>query len=58
MPYELVSGGVSDRHCSLEDDYQRVWPIADLIEQIADSRRALLADLSKSGDLRLREQRT
>ena len=58
VPYELVGGGVSDRYRSLKDDHQRVRPVADLVEQITDSRRALLADLSKSGDLRLREQRT
>jgi len=48
VPDELVSGRVDDRDLSLDDGYERIGPIADLIQQLTDSRRALLADLGES----------
>jgi hypothetical protein len=48
VPDELVPGGVDDRHRAVEDRNERVGPIADAVQQLADGRRALLADLGES----------
>ena len=48
MPDQLVPGGVDDRDRSFEDRNERVGPIADLVEQLTDRSRALLADLGES----------
>ena len=53
---ELVPGGVDDRDLSFEDRDERVGPIADLVQQLTDGRRALLADLGESSELRRGEQ--
>ena len=56
LPDELVPGRVDDRDLSFEDRDERVGPIADPVQQLTDGRRALLADLGKSLELRWGEQ--
>ena len=56
LPDELVPGRVGDRHLSFEDCDERVGAIADPVQQLTDGRRALLADLGKSVELRWGEQ--
>ena len=56
VPDELVPGGVDDRDLSFEDRDERVRPIADPVQQLAGRRRALLADLGESRELRRGEQ--
>ena len=48
LPDQLVPGRVNDRDLPLEDRNERVAPIADPVQQLADSRRALLTDLGQS----------
>ena len=56
VPDELVPGGVDDRDLSFEDRDERIGPIADPVQQLTDRRRALLADLGESRQLRRGEQ--
>ncbi len=56
VPDELVSGRVDDRDLSFEDRHERIGPIADPVQQLTGRRRALLADLGESGELRRGEQ--
>ena len=44
---DLVAGGVEDRHLALEDRDERVAPVADAVQHVADVRRALLAELGE-----------
>ena len=53
---ELVPGRVDDRDLSFEDRDERIRPIADPVQQLTDRRRALLADLGESRELRRGEQ--
>ena len=55
LPYQLVAGRVDDRDFSLEDRDERIGHIADSVQQLTGSRRALLADLGESRQLRRRE---
>ena len=56
VPDELVPGAVDDRDRAVEDRDERVLAIADLVQQVADGSRALLADLGESSQLRRGEQ--
>ena len=56
MSYQLVSGAIDDRDLSFDDRHERICAIAHAIQQLADSRRPLLADLGKSRKLRRGEQ--
>ena len=48
VPDELVLGCVDDRDLPFEDRDERVGPIADLVQQLTDRCRALLADRGES----------
>jgi len=56
VPDELVPGRVDDRDLTFEDRNERIGPIADPVQQLADRRRALLADRGESRELRWGEQ--
>ena len=43
VPDDLVAGGVEDGHLALDDRDERVAPVADPEEHVADRRGALLA---------------
>jgi hypothetical protein len=42
---EFVPAGIDDRDLSFENRDERIGTIADLVQQLTDGRRALLADL-------------
>jgi hypothetical protein len=48
VPDQLVPSRIDDRDLSFEDRNERVGPIADPVQQLADRSRALLADLGES----------
>ena len=55
LPDDLIPGRVDDRDLSLENRNERICPIADPVQQLTGRRRALLADLGESRQLRQRE---
>ena len=55
VPDEFVPGRVDDRDLSFENRDERIAPIADPVQQLTGRRRALLADLGESRQLRRRE---
>ncbi len=54
---DLVAGRVEDRDLALEDRDERIAPIADAIQHLADLRRALLAELGERRQLRRGQRR-
>jgi len=56
VPDDLVSGRVDDGDLAFEDRDERIRPIADLVEEVADLGRALFPDLGERRQLRRREQ--
>ena len=55
---DLVAGRVHDRHLALDDRDERIAPIADAVQHVADVRRALLTELGKLCQLRRGQHRT
>jgi hypothetical protein len=53
---EFGPGRIDDRDLSLENRNERIGPIADLIQKLADRCRPLFADLGESRQLRRGEQ--
>ena len=51
MAHDLVPAAVEDRHLALENRDERVGPVADAIQHVADVRGALLAELGKRIEL-------
>ena len=58
VPDHLVAVPVQDRRLARQDRDQRVPPVADPEEDVADRGRPLLAVLGEQVQLRLREHRT
>ena len=56
VPDELVPGRVDDRNLAFKDRNERIGAIADPVQQLTGRRRALLADLGQSRELRRGEQ--
>jgi hypothetical protein len=52
VPDELVPGCVDDRHLAVEDRYERIGGVTDLVQQLPYGRRARLADLGENRELR------